>query len=62
MPAVFTETQIELAKVAADITTDGLIHQRSAVNGVEFGNDTTKALFEGFSSLGISEKCGGDGG
>ena len=62
MPAVFTETQIELAKVAADITADGLVHQRSAVNGIEFGNDTTTALLEGFGSLGISEECGGDGG
>ena len=51
MPAVFTETQIELAKVAADITADGLVHQRSAVNGIEFGNDTTTALLEGFGSL-----------
>jgi hypothetical protein len=62
MPAVFSETQNELVKVATDISKDGLIRQRAAMNGVDFGDETSKSVFDGFRSLGISEANGGDGG
>lgn len=62
MPALFTDTQLELANIARTMGAEGIISQRAALNGGEIPAEPTNSLLEGYAGLGVPENLGGFGG
>ncbi len=62
MSAVYTEIQIELARIASKISADGLKRQRAVLEGAEIPDEPTSSLFRSYGSLGVPVSSGGDGG
>ena len=62
MPALFTDTQNELADVARTIGAEGITMQRDVLNGGDVPAEPTRALLEGYSGVGAPEAQGGFGG
>lgn len=62
MPALFSDTQTELADLARTMGADGISVQRAVLNGEQIPTEPTKSLLDGYAGLGVPESLGGFGG